>query len=155
MKARTMYLTSALAVCTMAIGATQAQAQTAEGGPPSHRATKAKVHAGTAAAPGGAMQMDDWFSYGPPKEAEVEKEAPGVQIKAHDPHEDDIIVYGVRQKREFEGATRDPNLTSPQALDAAQPVVPGMGDSCSYKYGCFDSSQPSLRSDFDRLTGGD
>jgi hypothetical protein len=76
----------------------------------------------------------------------VERAAPGVRIKAHDPHEDDIIVYGVKQRRDFEGASRDANLTSPQGLDAAQPVVPGIGDSCSYKSGCFDSSQPTLRS---------
>lgn len=154
MKAPIMYL-AAMAACTVAAGASQGLAQASDGGQAAHRAAKSKVHAVAATTQSGSMQVDDWFSYGPPKEAEVEKEAPGVQIKARDPHQDDIIVYGVRQKRDFEGAARDPNLTSPQALDAAQPVVPGLGDSCSYKYGCFDSSQPSLRSDLDRLTGGD
>ena len=153
MTAPIMYL-AALAACLVAAGTSQALAQASDGGQTAHRAAKSKVHAVAATTQSGAMPVDDWFSYGAPKEAEVEREAPGVQIKVHDPHEDDITVYGVRQKRDFEGATRDPNLTSPQALDAAQPVVPGLGDSCSYKYGCFDSSQPSLRSDFDRLTGG-
>jgi hypothetical protein len=96
---------------------------------------------------GNSMHMDDWFSLGPEKEADIEKEAPGVKIKVHDPQEEDIIVYGQRQKRDFEGATPAPNLTSPQALEAAQPAfVPAMGDSCTYKYGCFDSGQTPLRS---------
>lgn len=126
------------------------------GGAALHHAAKAKlrVAASAAPAPGGQGRateasfghMDDWFSYGPPKEAEVEREAPGVQIKAHDPREDDIIVYGVRQKRDFEGAAPGPDLTSPRALEAAQPMVPGIGDSCSYKTGCFDMSQTPLRS---------
>ncbi len=102
------------------------------------------------------MPMDDWFSLGPPKEAEIEKEAPGVQIKVRDPQEEDIIVYGIRQKRDFEGAAPSPNLTSPQALEAAQPAfVPNMGDSCSYKSGCFDMSQTPLRSVAEGLLGGD
>jgi hypothetical protein len=111
-----------------------------------HHAVKSKTHAASPFAVAGVMREDDWFSLGPPKEAEIEKEAPGVQIKVHDPHEDDIVVYGLRQKRDFEGATPAPNLTSPHALDAAQPLVPGIGDSCSYKYGCFDSGQTPLRS---------
>jgi hypothetical protein len=122
-----------------------------------HRTPKATAHpANPFAAAGGAMQTDDWFSLGPPKEAEIEKEAPGVQIKVRDPQEDDIIVYGVRQKRDFEGAAPAPNLTSPQALEAAQPAfVPNMGDSCSYKSGCFDMSQTPLRSAAEGLLGGD
>jgi hypothetical protein len=111
-----------------------------------HHAVKPRMRAASPFAQAGVMREDDWFSLGPPKEAEIEKEAPGVQIKVHDPHEDDIVVYGLRQKRDFEGATSAPNLTSPQALEAAQPVVPGIGDSCSYKYGCFDSGQTPLRS---------
>jgi hypothetical protein len=111
----------------------------------SHAAAKAKAH-GTAPAPDNAFaHVDDWFSYGR-TEADVERAAPGVRIKAHDPHEDDIIVYGARQKRDFEGASRDANLTAPQGLDAAQPVVPGIGDSCSYKGGCYDMNQTPLRS---------
>jgi hypothetical protein len=102
------------------------------------------------------MHEDDWFSLGPPKEAEIEKEAPGVKIKVHDPQEDDIVVLGQRQKRDFEGATPAANLTSPQALEAAQPAfVPNMGDSCTYKYGCFDMSQTPLRSAAGGLFDGD
>jgi len=114
-----------------------------------HHAAKAKARSPSpfADAASGSMHMDDWFSLGPEKEADIEKEAPGVKIKVHDPQEDDIIVYGQRQKRDFEGATPAPNLTSPQALEAAQPAfVPAMGDSCTYKYGCFDSGQTPLRS---------
>jgi hypothetical protein len=115
-----------------------------------HHGAKAKPHT-EAPANSGAMHVDDWFSYGAPKEAEIEREAPGVQIKVHDPHEDDIIIYGNRQRRDFEGTAPIPNLTAPQHLDAAQSVVPAMGDTCSYKSGCFDMSQPTLRSD---LFGG-
>ncbi len=114
-----------------------------------HHAAKVKTRSASpfTEGTGGSMHTDDWFSLGPEKEAEIEKEAPGVQIKVHDPQEDDIVVYGQRQKRDFEGATPAPNLTSPQALDAAQPAfVPAMGDSCTYKYGCFDSGQTPLRS---------
>jgi len=112
-----------------------------------HHPGKPKLHSALpASTAGGAMQMDEWFSLGQQTEAEIEKEAPGVKIKVHDPEEEDIVVYGQRQKRDFEGATRAPNLTSPQALEAAQPVVPGIGESCSYKYGCFDSGQTPLRS---------
>ena len=109
-----------------------------------HATAKPKPHA--AAPDNGFGHVDDWFSYGT-READVEREAPGVRLKAHDPQEDDIIVYGARHRRDFEGATRDPNLTAPQGLDAAQPAyVPGIGDSCSYKSGCFDSGQTPLRS---------
>ena len=125
-----------------------AQAQTPQA---PHPAAKAKPHAG-AAADNGFTHVDDWFSYGQ-TEADVEKAAPGVRIKARDPHEDDIIVYGEKHHRDFEGATRDANLTSPQGLDAAQPVVPGIGDSCSYKSGCFDSNQVSLRNAASSLFG--
>jgi hypothetical protein len=130
---------------------TPALSQVQERSPPAtvHHAAKAKVRSASpfAEASQGSMHMDDWFSLGPEKEAEIEKEAPGVKIKVHDPQEDDIVVYGQRQKRDFEGATPAPNLTSPQALEAAQPAfVPAMGDSCTYKYGCFDSGQTPLRS---------
>ena len=124
-----------------------ALAQQDDGNTPaaSHSAAKPKAHGTSTPSDNPFMHVDDWFSYGR-TEADVERAAPGVRIKARDPHEDDIIVYGQRQKRDFEGASRDANLTSPQSLDAAQPVVPGIGDSCSYKTGCFDSSQPTLRS---------
>jgi hypothetical protein len=118
------------------------------------QAGKAKAHAAAPAGENPFMHVDDWFSYGR-TEADVEKAAPGVRIKARDPHEDDIIVYGQRQKRDFEGASRDANLTSPQGLDAAQPVVPGIGDSCSYKGGCYDMGQTPLRSVASSLIGGD
>jgi hypothetical protein len=95
-----------------------------------------------------ALRGGDWYNFGPPKEADVEKQAPGVQLKVHDPQADSVIVYGERRHRDFEGTAPIPDLTSPQALDAAQPVVPGIGDSCSYKYGCFDSGQTPLRDMF-------
>ncbi len=130
------YLAAALAAyCGVA------QAQNAA---PAHTAVKPKPHAATTT-DNGFSHVDDWFSYGQ-READVEREAPGVRIKARDPQEDDVIVYGERRRRDFEGVARDPNLTSPQGLDAAQPVVPGIGDSCSYKTGCFDSGQTPLRS---------
>lgn len=142
-------------------GVCQTSGQSAVPGKPSlataHRTVKAAPHSANPFASAGApMPTDDWFSLGPPKEAEIEKEVPGVQIKVHDPQEEDIIVYGIRQKRDFEGASVAPNLTSPQALEAAQPAfVPNMGDSCSYKYGCYDMSQTPLRSAAEGLLGGD
>ena len=134
----------AFACFAMAVALQAGHAQTPqdEG---SHPAAKPKAHGTASPSDNAFMHVDDWFSYGR-TEADVERAAPGVRIKARDPHEDDIIVYGLRQKRDFEGASRDANLTAPQGLDAAQPVVPGIGDSCSYKTGCFDSSQPTLRS---------
>ncbi len=137
-------LASAAFALALSAARVPAHAQQAEK-PAAAHAARVKPRAAAPAADNGFMHVDDWFSYGPPKEAEVEREAPGVQLKVHDPHEDDIIVYGLRQKRDFEGVARDPNLTSPQGLDAAQPVVPGIGDSCSYKTGCFDSGQTPLR----------
>jgi hypothetical protein len=133
-------LAAALAV---SFGVARAQ-ETERNTAPSHAAAKPKPH-GTASTDNGFGHVDDWFSYGQ-TEADVEREAPGVRIKARDPHEDDVIVYGERRRRDFEGVARDPNLTSPQGLDAAQPVVPGIGDSCSYKTGCFDTGQTPLRS---------
>jgi hypothetical protein len=133
----------ALAYLAAALAASFGVAQ-AQNAAPSHAAAKPKPHA-AANADNGFGHVDDWFSYGQ-READVEREAPGVRIKVHDPHEDDVIVYGERRRRDFEGVARDPNLTSPQGLDAAQPVVPGIGDSCSYKTGCFDSGQTPLRS---------
>ncbi len=134
-------------VACLGSAAAQAPAVAKPQASPAHHAVKPAARAASPFAGAGIMREDDWFSFGPPKEAEIEKEAPGVQIKVHDPHEDDLIVYGFRQKRDFEGATQAANLTSPQALEAAQPAfVPNMGDSCSYKYGCFDSAQTPLRS---------
>ena len=118
-----------------------ARAQEAEPNAPTHASAKPKPHPAD-----NGFHVDDWFSYSQ-READVERAAPGVRIKARDPHEDDIVVFGARRRRDFEGAERDPNLTSPQGLDAAQPAyVPGIGDSCSYKSGCFDSGQTPLRS---------
>jgi len=135
------------AALAASLGVAQAQeagqSADAPAGAHGHASAKTKPHA--VAADNGFGHVDDWFSYGQ-READVERAAPGVQIKARDPHEDDIVVYGARRHRDFEGAERDPNLTSPQGLDAAQPVVPGIGNSCSYKTGCFDSGQTSLRS---------
>ncbi len=128
------------------IGAAEAQeAEQGAAAAPAHANAKAKSHGIANAADNPFAHVDDWFSYGQ-READVERAAPGVQIKARDPHEDDIIVFGEKRHRDFEGATRDPNLTSPQGLDAAQPVVPGIGDSCSYKGGCYDMGQTPLRS---------
>jgi hypothetical protein len=137
--------TYACLAMALAASLSVARAQEADpnAAPPAHG--KAKPHAAAVAADNPFAHVDDWFSYGQ-READVERQAPGVRIKARDPHEDDIVVLGERRRRDFEGATRDPNLTSPRGLDAAQPVVPGIGDSCSYKTGCFDSGQPTLRS---------
>jgi hypothetical protein len=143
-----------LAAAFAASSPASAQPALSNAAPLAHRAVRPKQHSTPPVADNAFMHVDDWFSYGQ-READVERAAPGVQIKAHDPHEDDIIVYGARQRREFEGATRDPNLTAPQGLDAAQPVVPGIGDSCSYKGGCYDMGQTPLRSAASSLFGGD
>jgi hypothetical protein len=133
------------AALAMSAGAVRAQEAEPNAATAPHAKPKPHAHA-AAAADNGFGHVDDWFSYGT-READVEREAPGVRIKARDPHEDDIVVFGARHRRDFEGATRDPNLTAPQGLDAAQPAyVPGIGDSCSYKSGCFDSGQTPLRS---------
>jgi hypothetical protein len=144
---------TALAIGSALLGA-PAMAQVAGSKPPAHHAARAKeTSAASPFAAAGTMRADDWYSFGPPREAEIEREAPGVQLKVHDPQAESIIVYGARRHRDFEGTAPIPNLTSPQALDAAQPVVPGIGDSCSYKYGCFDSSQTPLRDSIGNLLG--
>jgi hypothetical protein len=129
----------------------QGLAQTAPAKTASRLTPRAKAAADPSFAD--ALRGGDWYNFGPPKEADVEKEAPGVQLKIHDPQADSIIVYGERHHRDFEGAAPVPNLTSPQALQAAQPVVPGIGESCSYKYGCFDSGQTPLRDSVGSLLG--
>jgi len=143
-------------IVALAMLAGQAAAQApSDDAPVAHHALKAKPRAGAPASGKTTMQVDDWFSYGAPKEADVEREAPGVKIKVHDSaDEEDMVVYGARLKRDFEDIARGSDLTSPQALDAAQPMVPGLGNSCSYKTGCFDSSQESLRDSIPALIGG-
>ncbi len=119
-----------------------------------HGATRGKPRAARPVAAGNPFaEVTEWFSYGKPSESEIEKEAPGVRIKVHDPQADEIVVYGRRRHRDFEGASPDPGLTSPQNLDAAQPIVPGIGDSCSYRSGCFDPGQKTLRSDVEDALG--
>lgn len=134
----------------------QATASDAGSAPAVHHAVKAKPRAGAPLPENTTMHVDDWFSYGAPKEADIEREAPGVKIKVQDPalEDENIVVYGARLKRDFQDIAPGSDLTSPQALDAAQPMVPGIGNSCSYKTGCFDSSQESLRDSIPALMGG-
>ncbi len=145
---------SIAAILTMLAGQAAAQAPSAAPAA-AHHALKAKPRGGAPVPEKTTMQVDDWFSYGAPKEADVEREAPGVKIKVEDPADDEnLVVYGARLKRDFQDIAPGSDLTSPQALDAAQPMVPGIGNSCSYKTGCFDSSQESLRDSIPALIGG-
>ncbi len=63
------------------------------------------------------------------------------------PGADTIVVFGKRMRRapvESELIRRDEPGAEAWQSDAAQSYVPAMGDSCSYKSGCFDKSQPGL-----------
>ena len=103
----------------------------------------------------GFAPVDSWFSYG----AEGEN-ARGLipDISAEDKADvpfggvaEEIIVIGERERREFSLLRPSDELTGPRALDAAQPVVPWPGTTCTYKNLCYDMSQPPLRATLPRL----
>ena len=63
------------------------------------------------------------------------------------PGVENIIVFGTRLKKapvESELVRHDDPGAEAWQSEAAQPYVPGMGDSCTYKSGCFDKGQPAL-----------
>ena len=72
------------------------------------------------------------------------------------PGAEQIIVFGRRLKRapvESDLVRHDEPGSEAWQSEAAQPVVPGLGDSCSYKSGCFDKDQPGLFSTIPSLFG--
>ncbi len=65
-----------------------------------------------------------------------------------------ITVIGRRRAPvEAEELRREAPGAESWASDAAQPVVPGFGDSCSYKSGCFDKNQKGLFDTIPSLLG--
>jgi hypothetical protein len=65
-----------------------------------------------------------------------------------------LTVYGKRRAPTEEALHAIPRSAESWQSDAAQPMVPRMGDTCTYKSGCFDSSQPGLFSTLPSLLGG-
>ncbi len=101
--------------------------------------------------------VNSWFSYGEPKEAGASRRlipdisaAEKAEVAFGDVAEE-IIVIGERQRRDFALLRPGDELTGPRALDAAQPVVPWPGSTCTYKNLCYDLSQPPLRATLPRL----
>ena len=63
------------------------------------------------------------------------------------PGAETIIVFGRRMRKapvESDLVRRDAPGAEAWSSEAAQPYVPGIGDSCTYKSGCFDKNQPGL-----------
>ncbi len=63
------------------------------------------------------------------------------------PGSETIIVFGKRLPRapvESDLVRHDAPGSEAWQSEAAQSYVPGIGDSCSYKSGCFDKDQPGL-----------
>ncbi len=71
-------------------------------------------------------------------EREASDPAPGAET---------IIVFGKRMRKapvESELIRHDEPGAEAWQSEAAQSYVPGIGDSCTYKSGCFDKGQPGL-----------
>ncbi len=63
------------------------------------------------------------------------------------PGAETIIVFGKRMRKapvESDLIRHDEPGAEAWQSDAAQSYVPGIGDSCTYKSGCFDKGQPGL-----------
>ncbi len=91
-----------------------------------------------------------WFSYDKPGRQvfkSIQLELPDNSRNGFDDLTDEIVVIGERQRRHLQLVKPDEDMTGPRGLDAAQPVVPGIGAVCSYKTLCYDMSQPPLRAD--------
>ena len=72
------------------------------------------------------------------------------------PGAEQVIVFGRRLRKapiESDLVRHDDAGAEAWQSEAAQPVVPGIGDSCSYKSGCFDKDQPGLFSTIPSLFG--
>ena len=119
------------------------------------------MHHNAPAAVSECPRPTDWFSYDPPTKSLIPTatQNPILQLPKTKSAETDvfsglaeeIIVVGERQRRDFLDVKPDDELTGPQALDAAQPVVPWIGTACSYKTLCYDMKQPPLRAVLEKL----
>jgi hypothetical protein len=72
------------------------------------------------------------------------------------PGAETIVVFGRRMRKapvESDLVRRDEPGAEAWQSDAAQSYVPGMGDTCTYKSGCFDKDQPGLFSTIPALFG--
>ena len=103
------------------------------------------------------VPVDSWFSYDAPKKAPNARKllsdisaAEKADVAFGDVAEE-IIVVGERQRRDFALSRPSDELTGPRALEAAQPMVPWPGSTCTYKNLCYDLSQPPLRATLPRL----
>jgi hypothetical protein len=93
--------------------------------------------------------VENWVSLAPaPGSAEAR-----LGMSAEAPSVETITVIGQRhaipEERLFPTSTPGESWHS----DAAQPMVPGLGDSCSYKSGCFDKDQTGLFTSLPALLG--
>ena len=105
--------------------------------------------------------VDHWFSYGPSEKVGAGHDFSPPALLGLSPAgssaisfgsiEEEIVIVGERQMRDFMLVKPDAELTGPQALDAAQPFVPWPGTTCNYKNLCYDLSQPPLRAVIPRL----
>ena len=70
------------------------------------------------------------------------------------PGSEQIIVFGRRRAPTGSVETRhDSAGAEAWSSEAAQPYVPGLGDSCTYKSGCFDKGQEGLFTSIPALFG--
>ena len=102
------------------------------------------------------MAITPWASLAPAPGA-VEARL-GMRAQASRPDDlggaETITVIGhKRAPIEAEELRREAPGAESWASDAAQPVVPGFGDSCSYKSGCFDKQQKGLFDTIPALLG--
>ena len=105
--------------------------------------------------------VDAWFSYGPPSTPASRQKDLSLGPASHDAQqstdvhfgnvEEEIVVIGERQRRDFLLVKPDDELTGPRALDAFQPYISLPGATCTYKNLCYDLSQPALRATLPRL----
>ena len=99
------------------------------------------------------MAIMPWASLAPvPGSAEarlgMRAQATRTDVFGFDGSETITVIGHKRAPIEAEELRREAPGAESWQSDAAQPVVPGFGDSCSYKSGCFDKQQKGL---FDTL----
>jgi hypothetical protein len=144
----------ALLVCAGLL-CTPALAQTP---PASHRAKPPSPKAAASRAAPPRMDVLNWFSLAPAPgsaearlgmRAEAERKADAAN------HVETITVFGTRRAPTEEALHHDEPTAESWQSDAAQSYVPGIGESCTYKSGCFDNAQPGLFDSLPKLFGGD
>jgi len=93
--------------------------------------------------------VESWVSLAPaPGSAEAR-----LGMSAEAPNVETITVIGERHAIPAERFVPASTPGESWNSDAAQPMVPGLGDSCSYKSGCFDKDQTGLFTSLPALLG--